>query len=400
MNLMSALVQFSCSNIWIKVQLFDNDNEIYSGQGKGCVNVSNIALYLSEDPVLPSKPAKEDKKQTTPQQTIPPKHRYILQATILPTEIEKLNSASSDSNRSNSRNLKSASSAGKKKKSTTQPPPTPPINGQNTGNLNSNGDVEFVWTLRIVSSESIPLQVQKDTEKEDRYKAIKEAWETAAPGRMNRAKEVREQYLRGIEAGGIKPVVVNYNDQVLKPWSVLKRDCPKVLIQRDRDIRTPDPKPSLLQRLLNKPTTPSQTATDNKEESPLFSVKCSVIGICDAPIVFGSQDLESNSQLRAKRIEIQNEIQSEVLRNRTTDKERRSLMKKKIVDIVEHKLRELECWNKLDQARREEYKGKMMIEIEESNAKLRAALDIQSKLLDPTEGTEEQSEKKKKVAKK
>jgi hypothetical protein len=401
MNLISAQVQFSCSNIWIKAQIFDNDTEIFSSQGKGSVCISNIALYISDDPIVPSKPAKEDKKQATLQQPIPPKHRYILQATILPSEIEKLSSASSDSNRPNSRNLKSASSAGKKKKSTTQPPPTPPATGQNTGNGNSNmSEVDFSWSLRVVSSESIPLQIQKDTEKEDRYKAIKESWEAAAPGRMNKAKEVREQYLRGIDAGGVKPVVVNYNDQLLKPWTIIKKECPKAVIQRDREIRTPDQKPSLLQRLLNKPSTPSQTAAEIKEDFPIFSVKCNVIGICDTPIILGPQDFESNSLLRAKRIEIQNEIQSETVKNRINDKERRSIMKKKIVDIVEHKLRELEFWNKLDQGRREEYKAKMMIEIEESNAKLRAALDLQSKLSDSAEAAEEQSEKKKKVAKK
>jgi hypothetical protein len=39
--------------------------------------------------------------------------------------------------------------------------------------------MEPAWRLRIIASDSASLIVQKDTEKEDRYKMIKDSWESA-----------------------------------------------------------------------------------------------------------------------------------------------------------------------------------------------------------------------------
>ncbi len=65
MSLVSIQTQFSYPSIWIKLQLFDNDVEIFSTQGKGLAIIPSIALYLSDDPT-PTK--KDDKKGQVAQQ--------------------------------------------------------------------------------------------------------------------------------------------------------------------------------------------------------------------------------------------------------------------------------------------------------------------------------------------
>ena len=49
------------------------------------------------------------------------------------------------------------------------------------------------WVLRIISSDSVA--VMKDTTKENRERQIKASWEQAEPGRAQKARSSREQYL-------------------------------------------------------------------------------------------------------------------------------------------------------------------------------------------------------------
>ncbi|KAI8853937.1 hypothetical protein BC829DRAFT_439713 [Chytridium lagenaria] len=63
------------------------------------------------------------------------------------------------------------------------------------------------WRLRLISPDSASLIVSRDTEKEDRYKAIKDSWEASHPGRAAKAREARDSYLKQVELGAIKPVV-------------------------------------------------------------------------------------------------------------------------------------------------------------------------------------------------
>lgn len=49
------------------------------------------------------------------------------------------------------------------------------------------------WVLKFFTSETIALI--KDTDKEDREKALKVSWETAEPGRAEKAAKSRQRYL-------------------------------------------------------------------------------------------------------------------------------------------------------------------------------------------------------------
>jgi hypothetical protein len=54
----------------------------------------------------------------------------------------------------------------------------------------------LAWKLKLLSHEVGTLLLVKDTEKEDRYKAIKLSWETSQAGRASKAKEARENFLK------------------------------------------------------------------------------------------------------------------------------------------------------------------------------------------------------------
>lgn len=51
----------------------------------------------------------------------------------------------------------------------------------------------ITWVLKFFTSETIALI--KDTDKEDREKALKASWETAEPGRAEKANKSRQRYL-------------------------------------------------------------------------------------------------------------------------------------------------------------------------------------------------------------
>lgn len=52
---------------------------------------------------------------------------------------------------------------------------------------------DITWHLKLYSSET--LAIIKDTDKEDREKALKASWETAEPGRQEKAKKSRLKFL-------------------------------------------------------------------------------------------------------------------------------------------------------------------------------------------------------------
>jgi len=51
----------------------------------------------------------------------------------------------------------------------------------------------ITWVMKFFTSETIALI--KDTDKEDREKALKLSWETAEPGRAEKAAKSRQRYL-------------------------------------------------------------------------------------------------------------------------------------------------------------------------------------------------------------
>jgi hypothetical protein len=52
---------------------------------------------------------------------------------------------------------------------------------------------EITWVLKVFTSETIALI--KDTDKEDKEKALKQSWEQAEPGRAEKAAKSRAKFL-------------------------------------------------------------------------------------------------------------------------------------------------------------------------------------------------------------
>ncbi|KAJ3104288.1 hypothetical protein HDU97_009364 [Phlyctochytrium planicorne] len=78
--------------------------------------------------------------------------------------------------------------------------------GNNGGQAVAQAD-PHTWKLRLISPDSASLLVSRDTEKEDRHKAIKDSWEASHPGRAAKAREAREAYIKQMESGAIKPIL-------------------------------------------------------------------------------------------------------------------------------------------------------------------------------------------------
>ncbi|KAJ3217012.1 hypothetical protein HDU67_008657 [Dinochytrium kinnereticum] len=81
------------------------------------------------------------------------------------------------------------------------------------------------WKLRLISPDSASLIVSRDTEKEDRHKAIKDSWEASHPGRAAKAREARDSYLKQVEVGAIKPILF-----MAAPASAIAKAAPAALL--------------------------------------------------------------------------------------------------------------------------------------------------------------------------
>ena len=57
----------------------------------------------------------------------------------------------------------------------------------------SEASENISWVLKMYSSDTVALI--KDTDKEDREKALKVSWETAEPGRAEKAAKSRQRFL-------------------------------------------------------------------------------------------------------------------------------------------------------------------------------------------------------------
>ncbi|KAJ3193292.1 hypothetical protein HK101_005088 [Irineochytrium annulatum] len=211
------------------------------------------------------KALKENKELTASGSLVPlTKHKYVLQGSVEQIELTRIQSAGTKdpTDPSGARPASRAGTGGasgpkatnsaKKKKSgagsvagstTAASPSVADAASPAAAQAPSGSPVSdpLTWKLRLISTDAASLIVARDTEKEDRYKAIKDGWEAAQPGRAAKAKEAREAYLKQVEAGMIKPMVimaappivtpialaatpppVKGTDLLFKPWTIIK----------------------------------------------------------------------------------------------------------------------------------------------------------------------------------
>ena len=390
-NNVSINTTINLPGIWIRLQLFDNDVEIFSARGKSSVMCSSVVLHHSED--APPKPVggKDDKKGAAAAAAaaavtaVPSaaKHKYVLQAMVDYHESSRqtlLTALSGVEVRPNSRGgQKALTSSAKKKKPI---PTTTPTTGQPTTPVSTTAptgpaEPECVWHLRFVSTDTASLAVAKDTEKEDRLKLIKDSWEANAPGRMARARELRETYLRSMEGGTIKPVTIDVGSSTtLKPWTILKTGSTKVTItaekeKEDRQKRTG----SIVNGGL------ADTGLGEFKEIPKSISVFFLKAVPDIPLlptpphVVSQQESEQMLQHRKSLVSHSEELMSILRKLRSERREQRSATRKALIELVEAKVKEIEEMGKIDVPRRDAYKARTVKEYEEYLAKVKAIQD-------------------------
>lgn len=123
-----------------KVQVLDHGNVIYQKEGYDQITISHFMFRSSHQ--LPESNADNQEEET--------KHQYVIQALFDLYEWPECKTENSDSQ-------------------------------------------DITWHLKIYSSET--LAIVKDTDKEDREKALKASWEQAEPGRAEKAKRSRLKFI-------------------------------------------------------------------------------------------------------------------------------------------------------------------------------------------------------------
>jgi hypothetical protein len=339
-NPASMQVTFSISELWIKLQLFDNDVEVFSGRGKGVVTIPVYFFLMAEEPKpekgKDDKSAKDKPMSQGAARNIAQKHKYVLQAIVERPELSKSITAGSvaESTRPSSRGIKTANEkssvagSAKKKKAA-----TPSGIEEKTPNFN-----EPSWHLRIVSIDTASMIVQRDTEKEDRYKAAKDAWESSQPGRSARAQEIRNMYVKAVESSIVQPIVIPdaSSQSGCKPWTILK---PPVVVQ---DTAT-------------KPMTAKSPSSLN---------------------VIAEDGWATIQEERRQKLQEELSIFEDLRAARKSEKDKR-LSQNVLRDILERQAQEIEELSKADNVRRLDYRARLLKE-----------LDIEAKAIEAAKSAE------------
>ncbi|KAJ3342653.1 hypothetical protein HDU93_001633 [Gonapodya sp. JEL0774] len=347
-NIISAQLMFEHQGLSVQLQLFDNEVEIYSAKGRGCAIIYAATLQrVDETPATVSAGGKDAKLNAAEVKHVTKSsHKYIIQGTVEAADWSKLfpsssANASSDVGRpSSSRNTKITSSAKKKKGSEAAPNVS-----ASAAPVTSVGS-ELTWKLRLVSSEGASLSLAKDTEQEDRYRAIKDSWELKTPGRAQKARELREQYLK------------------------------------QTDVNLPVSNTGSLARPIG----------SFKDQSPGMKLKAPTQESSESGVIPRVLTPEEKSQREAERMALFAEFEQSrdaLLRARPIDRERRALLKQLQIQKLEEKRLEVDKLREIDMKRREEYLTALARAVEEWNVRKlelgRLAADAASAMADEEE---------------
>ncbi|KAI9014739.1 hypothetical protein BC832DRAFT_618467 [Gaertneriomyces semiglobifer] len=454
----SIQLTFSFANVWVKLQVFDYDVELYSGCGKGVATIYAVNLEQSEE----TPPAKEKEKEkekekdkekekeksteskdrkgrdtgirksvggkegsvsispSAAEPVVLPKHRYIVQGSVERVDLIKLlasampaptssggsinaaTNAGEDVNRPSSRGVKAPPTASAKKKrssatassstsvtTTATPAAVVEDKAPTTGN-------EPMWRLRIISTDTASLTVTRDTEKEDRHRAIKDAWEAAQPGRAAKAREAREAYLKQMEAGAVKPIVFTASGEpahpgtnmaeepVYKPWVIMGRAEAKRMGSSEalEDVRVGyDTAPlseatsrvHLPNSSRSSPTAPgSRVGSANTQSRRTLTT---TQGITITPHVLTPDELAQMEQDRLTLHSMHESFYKSLLEQRAKDREKRQVHKALYIQKFEDYQKRIDQWRTEDLARREAYRQKVIKDFEDAKEKARLAIE-------------------------
>jgi hypothetical protein len=176
--------------------------------------------------------------------------------------------------------------------------------------------------------------VTKDTEKEDRYRATKESWESAQLGRSLRANEIREAYIKSVDIKAIRPIFIDSETDIdvkRKPWN----------------------------RINSRPS----TSESNPPDQPISTQKIPYLDEA------GWARIQSEREARLKAALDQISI---IKSNRKNEKEGR-LSDNRFKDFLSESSAEFEEWHKIDMNKRAGYRSRVLMEAEEVAKEIEAA---------------------------
>ncbi|KAI8803173.1 hypothetical protein BJ742DRAFT_909069 [Cladochytrium replicatum] len=384
----------------VKLQILDNNIELVSSKGKAVSTIHAFTIKSSSEPP----PVSPD-----PKSPIPPMHKYIVQGSVDQFELSKMTASVVNNPEqirpASTRGTNKQVSSARKKKSTTSAGTTPSaaqtvstIQVSGAGGLQQDERTgnEPTWKLRIVSNDTSGITVFKDTEKEDRHKAIKDSWEQAQPGRALRARDLREAYAKSAESGSVRPITIpGPSGQMCKAWTIInngRQDAQNGAVDREApEESSPVAKVSefifsaiseeqmqkamindsatlQLQPLLYEPVRGQIPAPEPSSITALFPVDSS-------PMVLTEQAI-SERQAEDDGVIAKFDIAYEQLKSkRAHNKEGRQNGRTNLLERVEDKLREVEKYKEEDMSRREAYRQRIIREIEEANQR-KTALEL------------------------
>ncbi|KAI9143901.1 hypothetical protein BKA69DRAFT_1122933 [Paraphysoderma sedebokerense] len=353
---LSIQLSFSVPGVVLVLTVLDYEVEVVKVKAKSIVTIPNVTLFKNDDPA----------KKTTNSDTNVTTHKYILQGTLEPNDKYNPIPISTESTRTRTGAGSKSASTSKRRHPTVKSdgistPSTP--TGSLTPNLGSSGvqpsNIESTWKLRLIYPEGIGVVITKDTEKEDRYRIMKESWESAKPGRAAQARETRESWLREHKPG------VSLLQHLTPPYGTSNAISVPVSNKHD-------------------PAKPSSTTI--------------------VPRVLTPDELADREN---KRLLVLSEFEKwyeNLKSSRASDKLFRTSYKQLLLQRFSEAEKELNEWRELDAKRREEYRRKVLKEMEDEAANRaakqkeemeREMMLLEAEKLEETVAKKEEKKKKK-----
>ncbi|XP_028914553.1 androglobin isoform X1 [Ornithorhynchus anatinus] len=196
------------------------------------------------------------------------------------------------------------------------------------------------WILRLVNeqNEADTLEVKKDTERADEIRAMKQAWESAEPGRSVKAQQARRQF-------------INFcSKEVAAESTVEPQSLGTTTGLRERVSST---------GIALKPPTPTAIDTHRKEWKPL-DLTPYIRQTTSKPILRTESLIQQQALQKAAEIRQFRQYRDKVLEQREYEQAARSELKEKVLEMYE------DLQESLDEARarvftaRESYRSKLL----------------------------------------
>ncbi|KAG6937063.1 androglobin, partial [Chelydra serpentina] len=200
------------------------------------------------------------------------------------------------------------------------------------------------WILRLVieQSEAEVLELKKDTERADEIKAMKQAWESAEPGRAVKAFQERMHFInKCTQKGSTEPTA--------EPESVSVALGPV-----EGDAVSP-----VLEITASPAATDTSTQAQQKELEPL-DLNPYIRKTMPEPVLRNESIIQQQEMRKAEEINHFREFRQLVLEQREKDQNARTLLKQNVIEMYEH------LQASLDEARggvlsaREAYRSKLL----------------------------------------